>query len=160
MCSKFPWGDVEWTERAVFAASLIPPQSTVLELGSGMGHLQKRLDHPRIYVPVDKEKWTPDTLTCDFNERLPNLGRFDFVVALGLVEYLNDPLSFFASVHELTDNFILSYRKFELTHLPRTTRDSPFAIQKKFAATNWVIAKKREVVKTGAEFVWLLKGKN
>lgn len=156
---EFPWGDVEWTERAIIAASLIPPKATVLELGSGMGKFLKRID-PLIYVPVDKKQWTPDTLVCDLNERLPSLGRFDFVVSLGLIEYLNDPLNFFKGVHQLTDTFIMSYRRPLPAHLKlgRVVQDNHSEIQTKLAAAKWRITEKHQTIRGKVEFVWLLKG--
>ena len=155
---EFPWGDVEWTERAIIAASFIPPKATVLELGSGMGKFRKRID-PLIYVPVDKEKWTPDTLTCDLNGRLPNLGYFDFVVALGLVEYLYDPLSFFEGVHQMTNSFVLSYRRYTPAHEihGRVSRHNLKNIQELLIRADWIVVKKQRAI--AGESVWLLKSK-
>jgi len=90
---------------------LVPPGSRVLELGSGSGGLGavlKREKNCRVVgVDADRGKMTTayeGFIAADLNRGLPDLrGQpFDFVLALDVLDRLDDPETFLENLRELT----------------------------------------------------------
>lgn len=113
--SGFPWGnETVWHRRLAYAATFIPRDSHVLDLGCGKCDLLRYLprchyrgydlakysDEPRAHV-ADLSTWTP-----------PDEG-YEYVVALGLLEYLVDPGDLLRRIRPLAPWLVVS------AHRPR-----------------------------------------
>lgn len=86
----------QWPDRAVEAAWLVMSLplnqgDKIVDLGCGKQTLRCLLPAELVYVPVDNQSRSDDTLVMDLNEPVPD-GSFDVAVMLGLLEYLDDPL--------------------------------------------------------------------
>jgi phospholipid N-methyltransferase len=82
----------EWNERTKLMASMVAPNSSVLEFGSGDERLKEWLPEGCTYQPSDMLARSEQTLVCDLNQDFPNLeGRhFDVIVFSGVLEYIHD----------------------------------------------------------------------
>ena len=103
-----------WDERNQFIASLIPPGSSVLDIGSGGQSLKRHLKPGCKYQPCDLVKSSPDVILCNFNDGLfPNVEEhFDYVVCSGILEYIRDPVRFLDAATSYGNVVILSYHPF------------------------------------------------
>ena len=80
-----------WDSRTKKIAELIPPNSRVLEFGSGRQVLKTYLDPSCAYYASDLVGNPSTTLICDLNQRpLPNFDgpRYDVAVFSGVLEYV------------------------------------------------------------------------
>ena len=61
------WSDVgnRWPSRIAAVAALIPPGSSVLDIGAGAQGLRNALPPSCAYTPADLQQRTPDTLVLD-----------------------------------------------------------------------------------------------
>jgi len=103
----------EWPERAIEAAWLIMSLplnqgDKVVDLGCGKQTLRCLLPAELVYVPVDNQRRSDDTLVMDLNEPVPDES-FDVAVMLGLLEYLDDPLQRFNWCAEHSKFCVFSY---------------------------------------------------
>jgi hypothetical protein len=100
-----------WDERNRMIATLIPPNSAVVDLGCGAMTLKGRLAAGCIYQPCDVVQSAPEVLQCDFNAGLyPALTReYDFVICSGVLEYMRDPLGFLTRISRYGTTVLLSY---------------------------------------------------
>ena len=104
-------GAPPWDQRNERIASMIPPGSSVIDLGCGAQTLKTYLPEGCFYQPCDLVQSTPDVIVCDFNEgQYPNVNRrFTHVVCSGVLEYIRDHRQFLEQVSQLGDTFLLSY---------------------------------------------------
>lgn len=107
---KYPWGRANWKKRTRFIGRMIPDGVKVLDLGGGMGNLAEYL-HGCSYVSLDVEPWTNATVRANFNEgNYPDLSpSFDYVIAAGVIEYMNDPADFLRRITKYGRILILTY---------------------------------------------------
>jgi hypothetical protein len=100
----------EWDDRAHVAASWVDPDSAVLDLGCGRMSLETLLPTGCRYVPADLFARDARTKVCNVEtDALPSITGLHFVVALGLIEYLNEPSRLYRKVRALGARFINSY---------------------------------------------------
>lgn len=99
-------------ERAQIAAGFIPAGCRVVGVGCGaMMPLERHLPPETRYLPVDVVRRDARTVVVDLNvARLPDL-EADYVVALGVLEYLNDVPGFLG---QIDCNAIFSYASVDL----------------------------------------------
>jgi len=97
--------------RMTAALSLLEPAAGVVcDLGCGPQVLRGRLPPGAGYLPVDVVDWSPDTVVCDLNAGLPDcVAGADWVFALGVVEYLDDPSALLAQAARHPARWIVSY---------------------------------------------------
>ncbi len=100
---------ISWRRRARTAASFIKLHSSVLDLGCGMMPLEEELPEGCRYTPSDCVPRDSRTIVLDYHEALPPPGDYDYVVALGVAEYLEDPETFFTRLTSYGATLIFSY---------------------------------------------------
>lgn len=106
--TEYPWS-IEWARRQELAAKVIRNNSSVLDLGGGQNNIRRKINY-RSYTSIDLEKWTDFTVVADLNKEFPDLGSFDYILSLGLVEYLTDPRDFLSKIQKYGDTLVISYR--------------------------------------------------
>lgn len=105
-----------WEERARKVRYLLKRGDAVADVGCGAMTLERHLPKGCSYVPVDVVRRDDRTVVVDLNrERLPDLNA-TVIVALGLVEYLFDPKSFFQRCHETSPRLIFSYHPVDMNY--------------------------------------------
>ena len=109
--TKNPRTEPVWDDRNRIIARLIPPQSRVLDLGSGAQTLRRHLAHSCSYVPCDLVQSSPDCEVVDFNLGIyPSMAKtYDYSVASGVLEYLRNPSDFLVRVQVYAPVTILTY---------------------------------------------------
>ena len=101
----------DWAARAQFISRLLPPGLSVLDIGCG-GMDVERFVSPKEYIPVDIAARDGRTIVLDLNaEPLPEdlLARPDVVVALGVLEYVEDVDRVLAAVARAGKPFLFTY---------------------------------------------------
>lgn len=103
-----------WDDRNENIARLIPPGSSVIDLGCGPQTLRRHLDPSCKYQPCDVIQSTPDVIFCDFNAGVyPEVKEtYDYVVCSGVFEYIRNPAEFLKKNSKLARTMILSYNPF------------------------------------------------
>ena len=99
----------QWDERAARAARHIPAGSDVLDLGAGAMQLRRFLDTSCRYTAADVVPRGPGCLVVDLNRGEFPAGAYDWVVLLGVLEYLHDCRPVLARVARAADGLIASY---------------------------------------------------
>ncbi|MBN9657090.1 MAG: hypothetical protein J0H49_02875 [Acidobacteria bacterium] len=108
------WGNREhysssWEGRNRAAAALIPPGATVLDLGCGRMSLRRFLPSGCQYFPADLPKWSAEVIRVDLDAGEFPPGRYDYVVLLGVLEYLTNPAAVVAAAADHTRTLIAGY---------------------------------------------------
>lgn len=108
------WGDAasfhaDWDERARRAAAFVPDGSKVLDLGCGVMALQRFLAPGCTYWPADLVPRTPNTVVVDLNAGEFPPGDFDWIVALGVLEYIHDPAGLLRRAAVQAQHLAVSY---------------------------------------------------
>lgn len=100
-----------WDDRNRIIASLIPPRSRVLDLGSGAQTLRRHLAEGCSYFPCDLVQSSPDCQVCNFNLGIyPSVAEsFDYSVVSGVLEYLLNPSDFLVRIKVYAQVMILTY---------------------------------------------------
>jgi hypothetical protein len=103
--------DPHWDWRNKIISGLVPPGSSVLDLGCGAQTLRRHLDPTCRYQPSDVIISTPDVIFCDFNAGVyPDVSEvYDFVICSGVFEYIRKPEEFLKRVPRLARTMIFSY---------------------------------------------------
>jgi hypothetical protein len=80
-----------WESRNPVIASMIEPNSKILEFGAGTMTLPKYLPENCTYIPSDIIERVPGMLVCDLNaSNIPPLPKVDVVAFSGVLEYIED----------------------------------------------------------------------
>jgi hypothetical protein len=98
-----------WDERNRILASLIPPGSSVIDLGAGAQTLRHHLVNCE-YQPCDLVPHG-DALYCDFNKNIfpATTKKYDFIVCSGVLEYIRNPHRFLSQIFKLGSQGFLTY---------------------------------------------------
>lgn len=98
------WVDVgdRWPGRLALVASLIPPRSSVADLGAGAQGLRALLPRGCTYHPFDLPEF-------DMNEDLWPTGRYDVAVMAGVLEYADRPGVVFRRLRHLATMSLVTY---------------------------------------------------
>jgi len=106
-----------WDERNQLIASLIPPGSSVLDIGAGAMTLSRYLARDTHYTPMDTVAASQQTVAVDFNAcQIPELSwSYDFAVCSGVLEYILPVHLFLDTVARWAHTIILSYATSDLT---------------------------------------------
>lgn len=109
------WEDVSdtWGEkhplRSQIAARFIGPGKSVLDLGAGSMVLKKFLPPDCRYQPCDIYPRSPDCLVADLNAQQFPAGHYDWVVMLGVFQFLTDPAWAVAQCRQVAGQAVFSY---------------------------------------------------
>ncbi len=82
---------------------------SVMDLGAGQMFLKTMLPEMVAYYPVDYLQRAPETIVCDFNRMEFPERKADYVVAAGILHFVQNSKWFFERVSGCTDNLILTY---------------------------------------------------
>lgn len=108
------WGDPksyspDWSGRAEMAAGLIPDGSSILEIGVGAGDFRNRVQGRCSYEGADLAPLEGTTLILNLDtDPLPNK-KYDYVVLLGVLEYLYEPQNAAKKACAAALNVVCSY---------------------------------------------------
>jgi len=80
-----------WGESAAIAARFVRPHTRVLDVGCGRMLLRNYLPPDCHYVPADLIGWSPEVTVVDLDRGEFPRGNFDYIVALGVLEYTLNP---------------------------------------------------------------------
>ncbi len=112
--------DPLWIERAQAAVAFIPDGCHVLDIGCGDMQLEARLPTGCRYTPLDVVRRDKRTVLADLNRVALPVTDADFVVGLGLLEYLFDLPTFLGQVAAQFSRGLFSYHPLERS--PRKDR--------------------------------------
>ncbi len=151
------WGKRSWKYRYELIGKHIPKNSSVLDLGGGLGHLKKFLDPSCSYVSVDKYP-LPGVIISDFEAgEYPKFHfKFKFIVCSGLVEYLSSIADFLREIKQYGNTLIISYYYREV---PVLTWKNNFKIAKFesiLRTAGWKIISKDQCLKQD-QYVYVCK---
>jgi hypothetical protein len=143
--SKWPW-KVKWDKRAKLVAEFIPSFSDVIDIGGGIGGLYKYLVWPERYVSFDIEEWNDHTIKTDLNSSIwPKVKRSDFVVCIGILEYMNDPELFITMAKHYSNQLILTYRLRSTGGMERKNNLSFEELENLLVGDNWKIKEQKDL---------------
>lgn len=106
------WSDVDdrWRSRLRELAALIPPGSSVLDIGAGAQGLRTVLGPSCPYTPADIAPRSYDSLVMDMDD--PSTwprGRWDVAVMAGVLEYSRDPAIVLVRLHDIARRVLMTY---------------------------------------------------
>lgn len=122
------WGnsnelDESWDERTYLIASMIKPNSNVIEFGAGNMKLRNKLPENCNYQASDIISRFPGVIACDLNKKISiDLSKYDTAVFSGVLEYVYDVEAVFSQLSENVENIILSYACKDISNAPRLDR--------------------------------------
>lgn len=98
-----------WGKRAALAASLIAPDSSVIDIGCGRMQLRDHLPDSCRYSPADLTQWTAEVQKIDLDAGQFPKGTYNYCVILGVLEYLEAPGNTLGWARSTCDHLIVSY---------------------------------------------------
>lgn len=103
-------GDDDWVHKRIkVAVGWIDEGSKVLDLGCGLRHLEQHLPRRCTYTGADLAQMHPDNLQVDLDQTFVLPDRYDTVVLLGVLEFLERPLEALQRLQDHSSQVILSY---------------------------------------------------
>jgi hypothetical protein len=110
------WGDAgsynknpAWIERAQIVSALIPDGATILEIGVGTGEFRRFVGSRTLHVGADLNPLDADTIALNLDyDPLPP-GHFDYVVLLGVLEYVRRPYVAARKLCNAADDIVITY---------------------------------------------------
>jgi hypothetical protein len=108
------WGDPKsysphWSGRAKKASGLIPDGASILEIGVGAGDFRNYVQGRCSYEGADLAPLEDTTLILNLDTDLLPAKKYDFVVLLGVLEYLYEPENAARKVCAAAPNVVCSY---------------------------------------------------
>jgi len=111
-----------WESRNPVIASMIEPNSKILEFGAGTMTLPKYLPENCTYIPSDIIERIPGMFICDLNAKnLPAIPDVGIVVFSGVLEYLEDMPRIINYLQKFCHTIVASY-EICITKNPREIR--------------------------------------
>ncbi len=115
--------DESWDERTYMIASMIKPNSNVIEFGAGNMKIRNKLPENCNYQASDIISRFPGVIECDLNKKISiDLSKYDTAVFSGVLEYVYDVEAVFSQLSEDVENIILSYACRDISNAPRLDR--------------------------------------
>jgi Methyltransferase domain len=108
------WSELEslatqWDSRAAMAAEWIPAGVRVLDIGCGAMTLSALLKSNCTYIPADLVERRPGCHVIDLNQRQFPPGQYDWVVLLGVLEYIHEPAWALVRASDAAPNLLVTY---------------------------------------------------
>jgi hypothetical protein len=137
-----------WEHRAEKSARLLRGCDSVVDIGCGRMLLEKHLEPPTRYVPVDVVRRDQRTIVVDLNDpsEWPEAVSGDAAAVLGVVEYIHDLERFIGRLSSRFDRAVVSYSVSDLSGLPRvrlangwTNSFSRAELEKTFSVHGWSV---------------------
>lgn len=158
---KYPW-KVKWTSRNKLVAKYIR-KGSLLDIGGGLGEILD-FTKPTRYVSLDREVWSRHTIVVDLNDtrEYPICEKpFDNVLCQGIIEYINDPITFLKHIKKYGGYLILTYREGDGKGYPveRQCFLNQAGMKDTIKMTGWEIEKVVDSV-SKLEKVYICKRKN
>lgn len=116
------WINLEqsWDDRIKLMSTYIKPNSSVIDIGSGLEVLYKHLPNGCAYTPCDVVKRTERTIVCNINENIyPDVKERDYIFLSGVLEYLKNLETFFSRISQYGNKIILSYNSIDINRNQR-----------------------------------------
>ena len=113
----------KWARRAELAASLVPDNVTVLEIGVGTGEFRELVGRRTTYVGADLQPLDAATLALDLDRDALPARQFDYAVLLGVLEYLTLPEAAVTKICNAADSVVISYCCTRTTLAPQALID-------------------------------------
>ena len=82
---------------------------SLLDIGCGSMPLKDFLEPHITYFPADIHKRSPDCYVIDINKDKYPSGTYDFICAIGVIEYFKFPEKFFSKISSMCSYFICTY---------------------------------------------------
>ncbi|WP_373056902.1 hypothetical protein [Zunongwangia sp. H14] len=115
--------DASWDERTFMMASLIEPNSKVIEFGAGKMSLKSRLPENCTYQASDLIARHPGVIECDLNQNIQiDLSKYNTAVFSGVLEYVYDIEKVILKMSYHIENIVLSYACSDISNAPRLDR--------------------------------------
>lgn len=151
----------QWRRRAEVAASMLPANAAIMDVGCGAMYLQ-RAAAPRFYLPIDREAGVEIIRPLNLNQDdipLDWYHEVDVVACLGVFEYLDEPERVIRDAARCGKAMLISYnQKTSFSKTAARQRGSSFSIEELediFAEYGFSIAQK--VPFGGTQILWRLE---
>ena len=92
-----------WIDRTKFIATLIDPDSSVIDFGCGSMAI-KEIAKIKNYLGIDLQD---ADINIDLNAEFPKVEHYNLGLVIGVLEYLDKPEDFLKKVKEVTDKMII-----------------------------------------------------
>lgn len=140
---NYPW-QTHFRSRNAVVAKVIPDGASILDLGGGFGGIT-RFTKPETYVSLDLELYTNLTVKANFNKGIfPEVGRFQFLICQGILEYLDQPAEFLKKIKKYGDIMLLTYRKGQADSKQKNNMDFPW-VRMMLTDCGWEIVFERPI---------------
>lgn len=115
--------DESWDERTYLIASMIKPNSNIIEFGAGNLRLKNRLPENCTYQASDLISRYPGVIECDLNQNIQiDLSKYSTAVFSGVLEYVYDLDKVISQMSDHIENIVLSYACRDISNAPRLDR--------------------------------------
>jgi SAM-dependent methyltransferase len=128
-----------WSVRAKVAASLIAPNSRVLDLGCGASLLRRTLPEGCEWFGYDLKPLSPDVVALDLDAGEFPDGTYDYVVLLGVLAWLKRPVEVLKRARQCAPHLIASDR---LSRRFWKTADTGEELEPMLPGTGWSLDKR------------------
>ena len=128
-----------WSVRAQVAASLIAPNSRVLDLGCGASLLRPMLPDDCEWFGYDLRPLSPDVVALDLDAGEFPDGNYDYVVLLGVLTWLKRPVDVLKRARQHAPHLIASDR---LSRRLWRTADTSEELEQMLPGTGWSLDKR------------------
>ena len=142
--------DESWNERTYIMASMVNPNSSVIEFGAGNMKLRDKIPDDCSYQPSDIVARFPGVIECDLNEKISiDLNQYNTAVFSGVLEYVYNIENVISQLSPYVENIILSYACRDISNAPRLERGwlsdySREELEEIFTSYNYEVLQYRE----------------
>ena len=131
-------------------ASMVSPNSSVIEFGAGNMKLRDKIPHDCSYQASDIIARFPGVIECDINKKITiDLKQYDTAVFSGVLEYVYNIENVISQISPYVENIILSYACRDISNAPRLERGwlsdySREELEEIFTSYNYEVLQYRE----------------